>query len=390
MSVFLFLLSVALAFSDAEEHAVNELFSLIGTPSEKTAQSGVSHSPTNHSGTGAKDASLPVNELLEQAKTHTDPKLMHPLPAGVWPKHTDPALLPRPGTHDRSKKGSRNERLPTEHNSEKTRTNPSLLPSKVLPVVGVGITNRTQKATPESPVQSNNPPPSDADVYQNSRSRVRPQPTSNTRWKERESAGRRLDPEENRPGRSSLTGGIRINSSRHSVSYNRRSSSLLYHFDILKKESDFTQDAVCLSECRKEKNETEHFCYSEFAINGIVHDVDIVRKGIRLVTLLVNSDGFYKMSRLYVTPDTYFFKVTVLVLDTFKCTKPCPDFKLGSRYIVMGHIYHRRRHLPSNLLAVVGGKLKPGDGLLRSNNYVKRYNKRRHQKAHEATHSRCR
>lgn len=62
----------------------------------------------------------------------------------------------------------------------------------------------------------------------------------------------------------------------------------------------------------------------------------------------------------------------------------------GTRYVIMGQIYHRRRHLPSELLNLLGGKLKPGDGILRSNSYVKRYNKRRHQKALEATRSRCR
>lgn len=56
----------------------------------------------------------------------------------------------------------------------------------------------------------------------------------------------------------------------------------------------------------------------------------------------------------------------------------------------MGQIYHRRRYLPGDLVNLLGGKLKPGDGLLRSNNYIKRFNKRRHQKALEATHSRCR
>lgn len=65
------------------------------------------------------------------------------------------------------------------------------------------------------------------------------------------------------------------------------------------------------------------------AINGIVHDIDTIRRGIRLVTLLVSNDGFYKMSRLYITPDTFFFKVNILVLDTYKCSKPCPDLKLG-------------------------------------------------------------
>uniref|UniRef100_A0A3Q0RD62 Chromosome 17 open reading frame 58 n=1 Tax=Amphilophus citrinellus TaxID=61819 RepID=A0A3Q0RD62_AMPCI len=129
---------------------------------------------------------------------------------------------------------------------------------------------------------------------------------------------------------------------------------------------------------------------SNTAVNGIVHDIDVLRKGIRLITLMVSDDGFYKMSRLYVTPDSFFFKVRLLVLDTYKCSKPCPDIKLGTRYIIMGQIYHRRRHLPTDLLNVLGSKLKPGDGILRSNSYVKRYNKRRHQKALEATHSRCR
>lgn len=67
----------------------------------------------------------------------------------------------------------------------------------------------------------------------------------------------------------------------------------------------------------------------ETAVNGVVHDIDVVRKGIRLVTLMVSSDGFYKMSRLYVTTDSFFFKVRLLVLDTYKCSKPCPDIKLG-------------------------------------------------------------
>ncbi|XP_015225010.1 PREDICTED: UPF0450 protein C17orf58 homolog [Cyprinodon variegatus] len=84
-----------------------------------------------------------------------------------------------------------------------------------------------------------------------------------------------------------------------------------------------------MSECRKEKDEREYYCYSEFAVNGIVHDIDVLRKGVRLITLMVSADGFYKMSRLYVTPDSFFFKVRLLVLDTYKCSKPCPDLKLG-------------------------------------------------------------
>lgn len=71
------------------------------------------------------------------------------------------------------------------------------------------------------------------------------------------------------------------------------------------------------------------FHVPETAVNGIVHDIDVVRKGIRLITLMVSSDGFYKMSRLYMTTDSFFFKVRLLVLDTYKCSKPCPDIKLG-------------------------------------------------------------
>ncbi|KAI5613582.1 hypothetical protein C0J50_3986 [Silurus asotus] len=378
MSSILLLLSVALTFSDAEEHAVNELYSLIGSP---PVQSGTSDSSGNQTKAGAKDPSLPANELLEQGKKSADPKLA--LPPGMWPKHTDPlSPYPRPGTHNKNKKTSRDERLPIDHNNEKLRNDGHH--NKVVSATGVGTSNRTQtqKAPPDNPVQSNNPPFSESELNHNSRSRTRSQqPSSNTH---RDSGNSRMDPEENRPNRSGL------NTSRPFSQHNRRHSSLLYQFDIHKKESDFSHDAVCLSECRRDKNETEHFCYSEFAINGIVHDIDTIRRGIRLVTVLVSNDGFYKMSRLFITPDTFFFKVNILVLDTYKCSKPCPELKLGTRYIIMGHIYHRRRHLPSSLLTLVGGKLKPGDGVLRSNSYVKRYNKRRHQKAQEAMRSKCR
>lgn len=77
-------------------------------------------------------------------------------------------------------------------------------------------------------------------------------------------------------------------------------------------------------------------CYDVFhvpktAVNGIVHDIEMVRKGIRLITLMVRSDGIYKMNRLYMTTDGFFFEVRLLVLDTYKCSKPCPDIKLGKR-----------------------------------------------------------
>ncbi|CAL8257555.1 unnamed protein product [Arctogadus glacialis] len=125
-------------------------------------------------------------------------------------------------------------------------------------------------------------------------------------------------------------------------------------------ESDFTHDASCLSECRKEREEGEHYCHSEFALNGVVHDMEPVGRGLRLVTLMVGSNGFYKMSRLHVSPTA----------SSSRCSRPCPNLRLGSRYNVMGQIYHRRRHLPSDLRAILAGKLKPGNGLLQSNNYT--------------------
>ncbi|KAL1006065.1 hypothetical protein UPYG_G00067400 [Umbra pygmaea] len=388
MPGIILLLVVSFTFTEAED---NELFSLIGSPTDK-GQSFLPDSVQNQSSRlGSKDPSLPINELLDKSSKPGDPKYaIHPLPSGVWPKHSDP----RPAPHNKSKKGQKNDRL-IEHNSEKNRGEGSLsLPKTPM----TATTNRTQNVNTDPQrdpnLNSNNPTQSNQDYPSNSRPRgqphPQPQPAPSPR---RDPMSKKLDPEENRPGgKSSLhqSGGPSRNNSLPSVLFNRRSSSLFYHFDVLKREHDFTHEAVCMSECRKEKDEREYYCYSEFAINGIVHDIEVVGKGIRLITLMVSSDGFYKMSRLYVTADSFFFKVRLLVLDTYKCSKPCPDLKLGSRYIVMGQIYHRRRHLPNDLLALLGGKLKPGDGLLRSNNYTKRFNKRRHQKVIEATRSKCR
>ncbi|NWH76791.1 CQ058 protein, partial [Piaya cayana] len=95
------------------------------------------------------------------------------------------------------------------------------------------------------------------------------------------------------------------------------------------------------------------------------------------------------MSRLYVTPDAAFFRAHVLVVDTLNCSKPCPDFKLGSRYIVMGRVYHKRRQIPAALLPLLRGRLRPGDGLLQSSiSYVKRFNRKRHHKV-QAARSKC-
>ncbi|XP_021489945.2 UPF0450 protein C17orf58 homolog isoform X2 [Meriones unguiculatus] len=146
----------------------------------------------------------------------------------------------------------------------------------------------------------------------------------------------------------------------------------------------------CARACGADADEREAFCASEFAVNGIVHDVDLLGAGMRLVTLLVDPDGLYKMSRLYITPDGFFFRVHVLALDASSCYKPCPEFKPGSRYIVMGHIYHKRRQLPTALLQALRGRLRPGDGLLTGgSSYVKRFNRKREWQVRGATHAQC-
>ncbi|XP_075903952.1 UPF0450 protein C17orf58 homolog isoform X2 [Nelusetta ayraudi] len=380
------------------EEGVNDLYDLVD---KQTQSLFVEPTLVNHSSRPlVKESSLPINELLEKNVKPGESKLaLHPLP-----KHGDPRQHSQHSQHNKSKKVLKSDRL-LEHNGEKTRQLEGLSPK--TQVTGAVTANNhhnhnhnhnrtVQRTNQES--QSNLGPPQqgEAEGHPNYRARLPsqvlpPPPPPPPPSPRKEPASRRLDPEENRPGKSSLYQPLAAsrNNSRPPAVFNQR-SSLLYQLDLLRRESDLAHDAFCLSECRKEKDEREYYCYSEFAVNGIVHDIEVVRKGIRLVTLMVSGDAFYKMSRLYVSPDNFFFKVRLLVLDTYKCSKPCPDIKLGTRYIVMGQIYHRRRYLPGDLVNLLGGKLKPGDGLLRSNNYIKRFNKRRHQKALEATHSRCR
>ncbi|XP_015279126.1 PREDICTED: UPF0450 protein C17orf58 homolog [Gekko japonicus] len=112
---------------------------------------------------------------------------------------------------------------------------------------------------------------------------------------------------------------------------------------------------------------------------------------MRLVVMLVNNNGLYKINRLFINPDGFFFRVHILVVGALYCSRPCPDFKLGSRYIVMGNIYHRRQQLPRALQEHLRGRLRPGDGLLWSgSSYVKRFNKRRDQKVQAAAQRTCR
>ncbi|KFQ75137.1 hypothetical protein N335_00939, partial [Phaethon lepturus] len=64
---------------------------------------------------------------------------------------------------------------------------------------------------------------------------------------------------------------------------NRQSSSLPYHFSALKKDAD--KEKACLTECRKERDEVEAYCASEFAVNGIVYNIERLGNGVRFITL---------------------------------------------------------------------------------------------------------
>ncbi|KFU93473.1 hypothetical protein M959_10633, partial [Chaetura pelagica] len=64
---------------------------------------------------------------------------------------------------------------------------------------------------------------------------------------------------------------------------NRQPSSLLHHLSTLKKDGD--EEKACLAECRKERDEAEAFCASEFAVNGIVYAMESLGSRVHLLTL---------------------------------------------------------------------------------------------------------
>lgn len=221
-----------------------ELYTLI----EKGQTSFLDPAPSNQSRLVVKEPSLPINELLEKSsKTGESKFTLHPLPSAVWPKHSDLAPIPRHHSpHNKSKKGPKSDRL-VEHNSEKTRGEVAgLLPKTPLTGAAAAATNRTVQKTNQD-TQSNISPPqqSEPDGHPNTRPRgpqhTQPQaqahlPAPSPR---RDPPNRRLDPEENRPGKSSLyqsgIGAATRNNSRPPVVFNRRSSSLLYQFDVLRR-----------------------------------------------------------------------------------------------------------------------------------------------------------
>ncbi|XP_042337654.1 uncharacterized protein LOC121938478, partial [Plectropomus leopardus] len=243
--IILLILFLGFPLCNSEEHVVNELYTLI----EKGQSSFVDPPSSNQSRLVVKEPSLPINELLEKSSKASESKFtLHPLPSAVWPKHTDLAPIPRHhgphGPHNKSKKGHKSDRL-IEHNSEKTRGEVvGLLPKTQLTGAAAAATNRTVQKTNQD-AQSNIGPPqqSEPDGHSNSRPRgppnTQPQPHQPAQSPRRDPPNRRLDPEENRPGKSSLyqtgIGAATRNNSRPPVVFNRRSSSLLYQFDILRR-----------------------------------------------------------------------------------------------------------------------------------------------------------
>lgn len=220
-----------------------ELYTLI----EKRQTSFVDPAQINQTRMLVKEPSLPINELLEKSSKTSESKFtLHPLPSAVWPKYTDLAPIPR-GPHNKSKKGPKSDRL-VEHNSEKTRGEVSgLLPKTQLTGAAAAATNRTvQKISQDSQSNTNPPQQSETEGNPNTRPRGPPhtppqvQPHQPAPSPRRDPPNRRLDQEENRPGKSSLyqsgIGASARNNSRPPVAFNRRSSSsLLYHFDILRR-----------------------------------------------------------------------------------------------------------------------------------------------------------
>lgn len=215
---------------------------------------------SNHSRLLVKESSLPINELLEKNVKPGESKFAHhPLPSA---KHSDLAPGPRHHSlHNKSKKALKSDRL-SEHNSEKARQVVGLHPKTQVSGAAAGASsattttttnnnnnnhNRTVQRTNQE-TQSNISPPqqSEAEGHPNSRPRgpahVQPQaqPPQPAPSPRKDPPNRRLDPEENRPGKSSLYqsgigGAVTRNNSRPPVVFSQRSSSLLYQFDVLRR-----------------------------------------------------------------------------------------------------------------------------------------------------------
>ncbi|XP_066442417.1 UPF0450 protein C17orf58 homolog isoform X3 [Eleutherodactylus coqui] len=151
-----------------------------------------------------------------------------------------------------------------------------------------------------------------------------------------------------------------------------------------------SKERTCLMDYHKERHEREAYCHSDFAVNGIVHDVDSVGRDVQLLTVLVNSGGLYKMNRLYITPDGVFFRVRILVVNNPHCHQSCLHFSLGGRYIIMGQVYNKRMEVPTSIQQVISTHLRAGDGLVTSGrSFFRRFNRKKERKVLAAAHSKC-
>ncbi|KFV12683.1 hypothetical protein N339_00876, partial [Pterocles gutturalis] len=64
---------------------------------------------------------------------------------------------------------------------------------------------------------------------------------------------------------------------------NRQPPSWPSPFSALRKDAD--KEKACLTECGKERDEAEAYCMSEFAVNGIVYNMERLGNGVHLITL---------------------------------------------------------------------------------------------------------
>lgn len=208
---------------------------------------------SNQSWLLVKEPSLLISEPLE--KNGQESKFaLHPLPSAVWPKHTDLApTLRHHSLHNKSKKALKNDRL-QEHNGEKVRQAGGLLPKAPLTAgtaasatsaVASGNNRTVQRTTQDSQPNTSTLPQSEQNQQPPSRARgpaqAQAQPQPPTPPPRKDLLNRRLNPEENRPGKSSfyqaLVGAESWNNTRLPVTFNRRSSSLVYQLDLLRRGS---------------------------------------------------------------------------------------------------------------------------------------------------------
>lgn len=208
---------------------------------------------SNQSWLMVKEPSLLISEPLE--KNGQESKFaLHPLPSAVWPKHTDLApVLRHHSLHNKSKKALKNDRL-QEHNGEKVRQAVGLLPKGPLTAgtaasattaVTIGNNRTVQRTNQDSQPNSSTLPQSEQNHQPHPRARgpvqAQAQPQHPTPPPRKDLLNRRLNPEENRPGKSSFyqafVGAESWNNTRLPVTFNRRSSSLVYQLELLRRGS---------------------------------------------------------------------------------------------------------------------------------------------------------